>query len=189
MLSPPPGALALLLLAAVLCAFPSDVESHGSMVMPAPRNAIDSQLPAWSGGKHPMTGSIQPYNCRCANGTDECNSGQACFWFSQGCSIGCQSCDGNGTRIPGWDHCPELPHLVFSLSVDGQMYSWDTRSGHGRLYNKVNHFQDVTSSAQCMAVYHNMNVAIGCVRVSFAATLKEEAGLKSDRIPTRKRRA
>jgi hypothetical protein len=109
LLSPPPGALALLLLAAVLCAFPSDVESHGSMVMPAPRNAIDSQLPAWSGGKHPMTGSIQPYNCRCANGTDECNSGQACFWFSQGCSIGCQSCDGNGTRIPGWDHCPELP--------------------------------------------------------------------------------
>ena len=53
-------------------------------------------------------------------------------------------------------------YQVFSLSVDGQMYSWDLRSGKGQLHNKVNHFKDVTSSAQCMAIYHNMNVAIGC---------------------------
>ena len=56
-----------------------------------------------------MTGTIQPYNCRCANGTSECNTGQSCFWFSQGCTIGCKQCDNNGTRIPGWDHCPETP--------------------------------------------------------------------------------
>ena len=58
--------------------------------------------------RHPMTGTIQPYNCRCTNGTSECNNGQSCFWFSQGCTIGCPNCDSNGTRIPGWDHCPEV---------------------------------------------------------------------------------
>jgi hypothetical protein len=35
-----------------------------------------------------------------------CNSGQGCFWFSQGCTIGCKACDGCGARIPKWDHCP-----------------------------------------------------------------------------------
>jgi len=54
-----------------------------------------------------MTGWIEPYNCRCTNGTDaECNSGQSCFWFSQGCTIGCAACDGQGQRFPSWDHCP-----------------------------------------------------------------------------------
>lgn len=79
--------------------------------------------------RHPMTGTIQPYNCRCTNGTSECNNGQrfatypywcwtlfllttrgcSCFWFSQGCTVGCPNCDNNGTRLPGWDHCPEVP--------------------------------------------------------------------------------
>ena len=87
--------------------FTQHVESHGSLIMPPTRNAIDSELPAWSKGKHPNTGWIEPYNCRCVNGTDaECNSGQSCFWFSQGCTIGCSKCDGNGTRLPNFDHCP-----------------------------------------------------------------------------------
>ena len=56
----------------------------------------------------PMTGWIEPYNCRCTNGTEsECNSGQSCFWFSQGCTIGCAACDGDGARLPGYDHCPD----------------------------------------------------------------------------------
>ena len=103
---------------------------HASLIMPPSRNNIDSETPAWSHGKHPMTGWIQPYNCRCTNGTEaECNSGQGCFWFSQGagtegggrrccpsltdlsvraagCTIGCKECDGQGARIPKWDHCP-----------------------------------------------------------------------------------
>jgi len=82
------------------------VLGHASMINPAPRNAIDSELPAWSDGKHPETGWIEPYNCRCTNGSSFCNSGQACFWFSQGCTPGCKVCDGNGSRIPNFDHCP-----------------------------------------------------------------------------------
>ena len=38
--------------------------------------------------------------------TEPCNSGQACFWFSQGCTIGCSKCDGKGARLPNYDHCP-----------------------------------------------------------------------------------
>eukprot|EP01052_Picozoa_sp_SAG31_P010470 SAG31_NODE_574_length_13967_cov_7.512042_10_plen_170_part_00 len=49
-------------------------------VMPPSRNSVDAEIPAWSNGKHPMTGTIQPYNCRCTNGTSECNNGQSCFW-------------------------------------------------------------------------------------------------------------
>ena len=44
--------------------------------------------------------------CLHSKGTHDCNSAQSCLWFSQGCSIGCKSCDGNGTRLPNWDHCP-----------------------------------------------------------------------------------
>mmetsp|Transcript_33210 Transcript_33210/g.86951 ORF Transcript_33210/g.86951 Transcript_33210/m.86951 type:complete len:374 (+) Transcript_33210:25-1146(+) len=79
---------------------------HGSMLLPPPRNAIDAELPAWANASHPMTGTIEPYNCRCTNGTSPCANGQACFWFSQGCTVGCARCDGNGSRIPNWDHCP-----------------------------------------------------------------------------------
>ena len=90
----------------LLCALQA-VLGHASLIMPPSRNAIDSTLPAWSNGKHPNTGWIEPYNCGCTNGTEaECNSGQSCFWFSQGCTIGCEACDGQGQRYPSWDHCP-----------------------------------------------------------------------------------
>lgn len=40
----------------------ASVDGHGSMVMPLARNSIDaSPGTAWSGGKHPMTGTIEPY--------------------------------------------------------------------------------------------------------------------------------
>jgi len=77
------------------------------MIMPPTRNSVDAELPQWSGGKFPPTGWIEPYNCMCTNGTSECDAGQNCFWFSQGCSIGCKACTGNGIRYPNFDQCPE----------------------------------------------------------------------------------
>merc|ERR1719408_845503 len=79
---------------------------HGSMIMPKSRNAVDADpgMP-WADGKHPSTGLIEPYTCSCVNGTEPCSSGQGCFWFSQGVSIGCKTADGNGTRLPNLDHC------------------------------------------------------------------------------------
>ena len=81
--------------------------------MPPSRNSIDAELPAWDHGKHPSTGWIEPYSCTCTNGTEaECNSGQSCFWFSQGCTIGCKACDGDGRRYPSYDHCPGTPSAL-----------------------------------------------------------------------------
>jgi len=86
------------------------VAGHASLIAPPTRNAIDSDLPAWSNGKHPNTGWIEPYSCACTNGTEaSCNSGQSCFWFSQGCTGFCEKCDGQGQRYPSWDHCPGTP--------------------------------------------------------------------------------
>jgi len=77
------------------------------MVMPPARNSIDAEDSRWANGQHPETGSIEPYNCDCSNGTDTCNNGQSCFWFSNGCTPGCKACDGNGNRYPNYDHCSD----------------------------------------------------------------------------------
>jgi len=84
---------------------------HGSVLYPPTRNAIDSTLPPWKGAtigpnndrQFPQTGhwKYMPFGCDCSNGTSLCESGQGCFWFSQGCTIGCEECDGNGERVPG----------------------------------------------------------------------------------------
>ena len=76
------------------------VAAHSNLIYPKPRNAIDSLLPEWSGGKSPYV--WQPYGappCGCTNGTDgsTCDSAQTCLWFSVGCSIGCKECDGGDT--------------------------------------------------------------------------------------------
>ena len=36
--------------------------------------------------------------CFCANGTSASLCGQTCFWFSQGCTIGCPTCTGVNAR-------------------------------------------------------------------------------------------
>lgn len=83
--------------------------AHSSLIYPKPRNAIDSLLPEWSGGKAPY--KWEPYGdtpCSCRNGTDVCDIAQTCLWFSVGCSIGCKECDGgdNGFANPGLtDRC------------------------------------------------------------------------------------
>ena len=56
-----------------------------------------------SGNTH--TGTIEPLGVQCQNGTAPCKPGQSVFWFSQGCTPGCKSCDANGTRFANWDHC------------------------------------------------------------------------------------
>jgi len=60
--------------------------AHGAMVYPIPRNSIDRQLPlAERTPKHAPS---------CTNLTGEsCDNGQAQYWYSQGCTIGCPACD------------------------------------------------------------------------------------------------
>lgn len=67
-----------LLLAASLS---SVVDGHGAMVSPLSRNAIGSEQVN-----------------RCANGMNV-HDGQSCYWYSQGCFIGCPTCDSKSGRV------------------------------------------------------------------------------------------
>jgi len=63
------------------------VSGHGALVSPRSRNSIDYLV----GVNVP---SHWPSDRACTNITgDQCNNGQAAFWYSQGCFIGCPSCD------------------------------------------------------------------------------------------------
>ena len=89
------------------------VAAHSQVIYPKPRNAIDSELPEWHGGKAPY--NWQPHGdnpCACRNGTDVCDVAQTCLWMSVGCSIGCNECDGGDPSVPSAanpnniDRCP-----------------------------------------------------------------------------------
>lgn len=114
--------------ACALLAAAGRAAGHGSLIVPPPRNAVDRSLPQWRGGKTPRAASAAPWDppgeahpdgmpgttdpgvvtyfgCDCSNGTEPCDVAQSCFWFSQGCTIGCSTCDGDGTRPPNRDAC------------------------------------------------------------------------------------
>jgi len=92
----------ILLLGMVLSVVvPFRVRGHGALVIPATRNAVEtlqnaSTYPAGDGA------------CPCANGAIPgtsgvglargCANANACYWFSQGCTIGCKHCDGTPTK-------------------------------------------------------------------------------------------
>eukprot|EP00037_Helgoeca_nana_P000520 m.22090 g.22090 ORF g.22090 m.22090 type:complete len:364 (+) comp10631_c0_seq1:17-1108(+) len=74
---------------------------HGFTIYPPSRNSIDKDLPLFANGTFPQangkpgcTEGEGACGCWCNNGTDGCEPGQSCFWFSQGCSIGCPTCLG-----------------------------------------------------------------------------------------------
>jgi len=108
------------------CVLPLLVASaaaHNMLITPKPRNAIDSELPEWSGGKAPYVwlpggGGRAPYKpggpnpgyfpCACRNGTETCDVAQTCLWMSVGCTIGCKECDGGsqgGANPNAKDRC------------------------------------------------------------------------------------
>ena len=102
------------------------VRGHGAVVFPPPRNNIDHGEAPWDAEvPFPVPAVSDPRNgiwCPIPNpffnntltGSESVeggsiihihihtlgHNGQACFWFSNGCSIGCPECDGT-TRGPG----------------------------------------------------------------------------------------
>jgi len=100
--------------AALLLAMPR-VHGHGAMLMPPPRNAIDSTIPGfdWGNGST-RTGHLEPLQATCANGTEACHPGQSVFWFSQGCTPGCESCDGQGQRRRDQEAGGHAPQVVLA---------------------------------------------------------------------------
>jgi len=79
---------------------------HASMVQPPPRNAVDRDLAPWNGPMPPdWNHHVDSYICPTSSGavgnlTDlTLQNGQACFWFSHGCTIHCDKCDGKTARF------------------------------------------------------------------------------------------
>lgn len=107
---------------------------HGAMLMPAPRNAIDSTIPGnnWGNGTN-GTGSLEPLGVSCSNGTadNNCRPGQSVFWFSQGCTPGCAECDGQGQRVPNWDHCNETRPEPFKPTLAKKYWSANINATEG----------------------------------------------------------
>merc|ERR1711915_15432 len=97
--------LDMIIFLAILGLHISFVVGHGAVVYPPPRNRVDYSLPPWSSGvPNPIPAVSNPdegYWCPVPDGpsTLSGSNGQACFWFSNGCSIGCPNCDGT-TRGP-----------------------------------------------------------------------------------------
>ena len=63
-----------------LAAFVAPAVGHGSLVTPRPRNSIDFLV------------GVNEQVCANFSG-GACRNGQASFWYSQGCFIGCPECD------------------------------------------------------------------------------------------------
>ena len=109
--------------AAGLLALAATADAHGALVSPPPRNAIDKDLHPWNGAvpTHPPTVESQTGWCPVPDkdGKPSGQNGQACFCklpplapapphpsgltgcacalaagFSNGCAIGCKTCDG-----------------------------------------------------------------------------------------------
>ena len=93
-----------MLAAIVLATVIMSTHGHGAIVHPPSRNAIDKDLAPWDGPvPNPVPGvkSWCPIPLDHADGKSSLSgsNGQACFWFSNGCTIGCPACDGT-TRGP-----------------------------------------------------------------------------------------
>jgi hypothetical protein len=79
---------------------------HATMVFPPPRNAVDRDLAPWNAPMDPKWDHhVDTPICPYSNGSLTLDNGQSCFWYSHGCTIFCDKCDGVTAR--GKDTCPE----------------------------------------------------------------------------------
>ena len=113
-----------LLVKFLLCHLAALVAAHGTLVSPLPRNAVDRALP------HEQRTPRHP--CSCANVSvpnATCDIGQSCYYYQQGCSIGCPTCDSVSGRRQvdicglGWNATlPNVHRTVNRQSAPGSIY-------------------------------------------------------------------
>ena len=111
--------------ALVLAPFAELVAGHGAMTFPKPRNSYDGELAPWSDWGYPCDDTHKNENCTIAGvvgvdakhfaeiggacsisahkpgvkGALNASNGQACYWFSNGCTVGCDACDGTTSHV------------------------------------------------------------------------------------------
>eukprot|EP00656_Telonema_subtile_P001283 TRINITY_DN10590_c0_g4_i1.p1 TRINITY_DN10590_c0_g4~~TRINITY_DN10590_c0_g4_i1.p1 ORF type:complete len:434 (+),score=70.86 TRINITY_DN10590_c0_g4_i1:45-1346(+) len=104
----------LLLLATIEMA-----SGHAAMTSPKPRNSLDGSLSPWTNWSYPCDSTHQGDMCAigfCEDGKNcqgscampardgipnslTASNGQSCYWFSNGCTVGCDECDGTVNHV------------------------------------------------------------------------------------------
>lgn len=106
-----------------LFAAASQATGHGAITWPPSRNAVDGRgahaLSPWKDGKTKNPPPFGGFNLCAVPGSKDpktvlTTNGQACYWFSNGCSHGCPECD-TITRGP-------IPSAV-NQTIDGRVFS------------------------------------------------------------------
>eukprot|EP00937_MAST-01D_sp_MAST-1D-sp2_P006734 g6734.t1 len=97
------------------------VSGHGTVVSPRSRNSVDYLVGV-------NTPKDWPGNADCTNITGEvCHNGQATFWYSQGCFIGCDECDHTSGRrnidLCGRGMVGTLPEQYRTVNRDSEFNS------------------------------------------------------------------
>ena len=105
----PRGALAALGLLA-------SAAGHGALISPRSRNSVDYLV--GQNDPDPDVNRTDPATgrvvwCVNASGFESCENGQAAFWYSQGCFIGCPACDHRSGRAQ-----TDLCGLGFNATLD-----------------------------------------------------------------------
>jgi len=104
---------------------------HGAVTFPPPRNAIDRDLAPWNGPVPVDPPSVETHTGWCPvpgdDGFPSGKNGQACFYFSNGCTIGCDACDGTSrgpipsSSDPFWhrkfNQCPNGTNSTASATI------------------------------------------------------------------------
>jgi len=96
----------LLLASSVASAF-----AHGALVSPRARNAFDASL--FANGSACNCGDPE---AGCVQANRAGMNGQSCFWFSQGCFIGCANCTGTDIQPDGLAPNATGPHATCAPS-------------------------------------------------------------------------
>ena len=83
----------MLLRIAVCLGYIAIASGHGAVVIPPPRQAIDRSLAPWNGTVPVPRPNVESKTGWCpvpaSDGHVSGQNGQACFWFSNGCAVGC----------------------------------------------------------------------------------------------------
>jgi len=107
----------------------ASVAAHGAVTHPKPRQSIDGTLLPWNASILPAVFPFDAPNwCEYPSADSKDprklsgDNGQACFWFNNGCDLGCDKCDGlTGQKIP-------CCNTKFVFNGTGTIPSW---SGEG----------------------------------------------------------